>query len=272
MLWKRICILLLAALLLTLPACSAPEEAPQLLEYPGTSWNATPAQVMESLGLVEEDLAENAWNEPMEPSEEYNALYTFSVQGMDFFGVTAQTVLFRFLGPSWNEEDVGLWNVIVYLPEDTDMTELRANMEERYGSGENLTPPYDIGALALTTVRETDGMNPPDACWKSAVPPAEGVSQKAVDAYAQNLCNRYDSENREDATQGTLDVYIHETNPLKSMTPEEIRSYANERPLVELFLTQSAHTGMEELPDQWSRKAVVFDAGYLFTLLQLDNA
>lgn len=87
-------------------------------------------------------------------------------------------------------------------------------------------------------VAETEGY------WQTTAAPAEVVSPEAVDSLIAQLTQREPPVNQEEA-----------------------RTFTGSSPLVTVTLTENAYGELSgELPEDWSRKMVTFNAVYLWEL------
>lgn len=134
---RRLFAAFLPLLLLTACGGQASGGEARLLEFPGLHWNAPPEEVMGTLGLTEEQL-ETAQLTTGGPD-----IQGWMVQARDVpcFGAPA-TVTFQFeqfLGEGL-ENQLGLNQIYLDFPEDTDMAAVLAEMTELYGAGSQLKP------------------------------------------------------------------------------------------------------------------------------------
>ena len=157
------CIGILGCGLLALRSCGMS----QALEFPKTSWDMTPEEVLKEYQVKKEDT--NLY-------EEQGRNAAFVLENQEVFGETAQTVMFSFMDMELGEgEDIQildegkeggeklLYGVTVIYPQDADMDKVEENMEELYGkksvSELSVFSAFDVlgsGKLNETEYTETD--------------------------------------------------------------------------------------------------------------------
>ena len=234
---RRNILLALCAFALLLAACARQVEEPSLLNYPLVAWGSTPEEVLDALGL--EATAEGEVNQLSGTLFSYQ----IGVEGTQFLSIPAQNMVLEFRGRTENPAEMTLAQVILRFPADGDMAAVKAAMIQQYGQSLDSYTAYQIGAdgsleVKSVAVAETEGY------WRTTAAPAEVVSPEAVDSLIAQLTQREPPVNQEEA-----------------------RTFAGSSPLVTVTLTENAYGELSgELPEDWSRKMVTFNAVYLWEL------
>lgn len=124
--YRKIVMLFLSVLLaaFVLSACEAQKIEQPLLEFPGTSWNMTPEEVIAALSIQDTERFENA----RELGEKH---IVFGVVGREFLGEEA-ILMFEFYATY--DTHYGLRHVYVFFPESTDTAALTDRLTEMLGA------------------------------------------------------------------------------------------------------------------------------------------
>lgn len=152
--------LLAACLALLLTACSSqgptPEE-PALLEFPGVSWNTPMEDVIESLGLTEEQIQ---WRGLVQETETVS-LWGLRAEGVACLGGTAaaEFQFLQYLGPELDNHP-GLSKVSLEFQEGTNMDTVLKELTRFYGEGSQERPPlYGIqGGKVVSSAIAQEGV------------------------------------------------------------------------------------------------------------------
>ena len=107
-----------AVCLLTNPV----ETDKELLNYPGLQWGMTIEEVQSALGFS---------NDAIVKVEDRGNVMGYYVEGLNYFGLPVEQILLNFTSSYGNP--YGLYEVIVLLPDDTDMEKAKQTMTAYYG-------------------------------------------------------------------------------------------------------------------------------------------
>ena len=135
--WVSVVAVMVCAILLiscaTNPKASEPKvDNPQLLEFPGIKWGATPEEVKTALGVTEEQICNETDSENASYDEYYCSITNFHFLGED---VSIGAFSFRAL-PG---KELKLYKIMLFLDEDVDMGKMQEKITETYnneGTGE----------------------------------------------------------------------------------------------------------------------------------------
>ena len=135
--WVSVVAVMVCAILLiscaTNPKASEPKvDNPQLLEFPGIKWGATPEEVKTALGVTEEQICNETDSENASYDEYYCSITNFHFLGED---VSIGAFSFRAL-PG---KELKLYRIMLFLDEDVDMGKMQEKITETYnneGTGE----------------------------------------------------------------------------------------------------------------------------------------
>lgn len=103
------------------------------LQPPGLSWNDSIDTVIKKLDITEAQILVNEQSEPLNLNDPDK--WMLQVQDIFFFDCKA-TAGFGFIRYEGSASDYGLENVVVILPEETDMAAVKAKLLKQYGEGE----------------------------------------------------------------------------------------------------------------------------------------
>ena len=162
--WSFFCALVGLALLLT--ACAAPVQGEgRLLEFPKTSWEMTPEEVMAAYGVSQDAVTTSDSGE--QPA--------FAIEQLECFGETTSHAVFSF-----QEDDAGvlrLVNVLLVYPDEADMAQVKA----LHTNGHRRAP-----GCSGTVGRRTDG-HFRHRQWKALSPGDAGHGHRRGRAHPSEL-------------------------------------------------------------------------------------
>lgn len=233
--WYVALICLLVVALLT--ACAGTTQPEQnLLEFPKTSWEMTPEEVMAAYGVSKDTVTTN-------DSAEQPA---FSIENLECFGETASNAIFSF-----QKDDAGalrLVNVLLLYPDEAGMDQVKAKLTDAYGNSipqfTNLrTAPGGTG-YEEETLEETEHF----AFWHSATPVSQYLNGEQLAAFSK-AAEEKDSEMQAGGAW---------------------KAYAQQMPLVTLTWEDNAQLpGATSAPVHYSKNRVEFNASILHYLPQM---
>lgn len=174
---KGIVILLLVGLLVSLCACAKEDTVPSALEFRDISWNSSPEEVFEKLGLDMETLDWGAVK--TDPVSDY---FRVEVSDWDVFGETAVTAYFRFDNYVPETSDYfGLSAVQIFYPEDCDKEAILAKVRDQYGPEAREYTLYSIvdGKPEEHRYIQEEG----SSCWFSQRLVGDALSDQGKQAY-----------------------------------------------------------------------------------------
>ena len=130
--WVSVVAVMVCAILLiscaTNPKASEPKvDNPQLLEFPGIKWGATPEEVKTALGVTEEQICNETDSENASYDEYYCSITNFHFLGED---VSIGAFSFRAL-PG---KELKLYKIMLFLDEDVDMGKMQEKITETYNN------------------------------------------------------------------------------------------------------------------------------------------
>lgn len=168
--WSFFCALVGLALLLT--ACAAPVQGEgRLLEFPKTSWEMTPEEVMAAYGVSQDAVTTSDSGE--QPA--------FAIEQLECFGETTSHAVFSF-----QEDDAGvlrLVNVLLVYPDEADMAQVKAQLTSTYGSSVQQFTSLRTGAGGVGYEEETLAETQHFAFWHSATPVTQYLSGEDLEAF-----------------------------------------------------------------------------------------
>lgn len=233
--WSIAFICLLAVALLT--ACAGTTQPGNgLLEFPKTSWEMTPEEVMVAYGVSKDTVTVN-------DSAEQPA---FSIENLACFGQTASNVIFSF-----QKDDAGvlrLANVLLLYPDEADMGQVKSKLTDDYGSSipqfTNLrTAPGGTG-YEEETLEETEHF----AFWHSITPVSQYLNTEQLATFSK-------AAEKKDNEMQAGGVW---------------KAYAQQMPLVTLTWENNARLpGATSAPVDYPKNRVEFNASILHYLPQL---
>lgn len=155
---KRILILLLVLSLYSTSLCACTNkhlvDNAALLEFPGLKWGATPEEVKTILELKDTQIIADEQQildvDSYDPGYETWNLFATDLRFFDCKAVGAHFVFIRYPG-----QQFGLMRVQLYLPDNIDMKEVKADMVKVYGEGSTKpSPKYSFreGKLIATEI------------------------------------------------------------------------------------------------------------------------
>ena len=158
---KRIAAWIILFIMIFVGCTAQPSDAPEdQLAFPGTKWNMTPEELIDSL-----DLAEDAY----EISQEDN-FYSIVVRNLPIFGTAADTG-FEFL-VSEDGQVGGLYHIQINFSEETDMEAVLAEMTKLYGEPEPADEEY------------SEEYNAHVRHWSSALRQSDALTAEEYEAFA----------------------------------------------------------------------------------------
>lgn len=166
-----------------LTACTSSKQARgSLLEFPETTWNMTPEEVMTACGFSADSIMDSEAGE--EP-------HTFGVENWECFGAKTQNAVFTFQA---DENGVQrLVHVSLVYPDDADMAEVKRQLTDTYGSSlkqfTSLTAGGGGTGYQEEVLEETDHF----AFWHSTVSVSEYLDEAQMRAFLETA-ERRDAE------------------------------------------------------------------------------
>ena len=244
----------LVLLITCLTACTpiAKVDDVSLLEFPGIKWGATPEEVKAALELTDKQIIADEQQITGEGSyqEEYETWNLF-VSGLSFLGT--KTVGAHFMFIRYPGHEFGLTRIQLYLPDDADMGETKADMVKIYGEGSaKPSPNYSFrdGKLVATEIDKTNAGNAYLHYWFSTVKGTDVLTAEVQERYVEYATSRNSTITRESALE-----YL-EKEPLVTVScaTKNIMATLNEK---------------SETPNQYiTQNTVIFAANQLIHNLQ----
>lgn len=142
------------------------------LNYPGLDWGMTPEEVKAALGFGDDSIVK---------VQESENVMLYAVKGLHYFNLPADIVQFNytsFKGSQW-----GLYEVVVTLPDDTDMEQAKQTVTAYYGEPiDSYTHTDELTGKAITEKSEKG-----NELWLSQTTVANSFSEAELEYYWQFL-------------------------------------------------------------------------------------
>lgn len=161
-------------LVLLLTACAAPAQGQGgLLEFPKTSWDMTPEEVMAAYDVSEDAVTTSG-------SAEQPA---FAIDGLECFGETTRNTVFSF-----QKDETGalhLVNVLLVYPDEADMDQVKSQLTDTYGSRVRQFTSLRTGAGGVGYEEETLAETEHFAFWHSTTPVSRYLNEEDLEAFSK---------------------------------------------------------------------------------------
>ena len=173
-----------------------------LLNYPGLDWGMTIEEVKAALGFGDDAITS--------VEEREINVTTYCVENLDYFGLPTESVVFSFSSLAMFEDvERGLYEVIVHLPDDTDMEKAKQTVTAYYGD-----PIDSYSCMTEDGYTITQNSEKGNDLWVSEATSGNTFSEAEQEFYCQQLIAFYGS--RHDFKKENI-IECLRTTPLTQM-------------------------------------------------------